>query len=497
MTYHGKYILALDQGTSSSRAILIDEQGKLCASSQKDLEQLFPQPGWVEHDATEIWKTQEQVMLDVIQKAEISPEQIECIGITNQRESTVMWNRVSGEPLYHVIVWQDKRTADACDRMVKAGKAELVKSKTGLIIDAYFSASKMAWLMEHAEEAAPLLEKGDLLVGTVDSWIIWNLTNGKSHVTDETNASRTMLYNIHDRRWDTELLELWKLSEAMLPEVKRSMDDFGRAEIEGISIPITGVAGDQQAALFGQACFDPGMVKNTYGTGCFMLMNTGESPSESTHGLISTIAYSDKDSITYALEGSVFIAGAAVQWLRDGLKIIDSAPDSEYFASKAGQDGVYVVPAFSGLGAPYWDMYARGAIFGLSRDSGKPEIIRATLESMAYQTKDVLDVMQEDAGLEIPLLKVDGGASENDLLMQFQADIIGTKVERPKEIESTAMGAAFLAGVSANLWNMQEVRQLREIEHVFTPEMDSAHAEELYKGWRKAVKRTMAWITHE
>ena len=380
MTNSGKYILALDQGTTSSRAIVLDSQGQICGSAQTEFEQFFPKPGWVEHDAKEIWKTQETVMHAAIEDAGVSAQEIRSIGITNQRETTVIWNKETGEPIHRAIVWQDKRTADACEKLKKQGHTEKIKKTTGLVIDAYFSASKIDWLLNHIEGAREMANKGELLFGTIDTWLIWNLTKGAVHTTDETNASRTMLYDIHNLDWDEELLSLWNIPKAILPTVKKSMDDHGMALINGFQIPIKGVAGDQQAALFGQACFDPGMVKNTYGTGCFMLMNTGKKPCDSAHGLITTIAYSDSQATYYALEGSVFIAGAAVQWLRDGLKIIDSAPDSEYFASKAGQDGVYVVPAFAGLGAPYWDMYARGAIFGLTRDTGKPELIRATLE---------------------------------------------------------------------------------------------------------------------
>jgi glycerol kinase len=490
-----KYIIALDQGTTSSRAVLVNENAEITGIKQKEFTQIFPQPGWVEHDPNEILKTQLGVLSDLIEANKLSKTSIIALGITNQRETTVVWDRKTGIPIYNAIVWQDKRTASICEELKSRGLTDYVRQNTGLVIDSYFSGTKIKWILDNVEGARAKADKGELAFGTIDTWLIWNLTGGKVHATDVTNASRTMIYNIKDLKWDEKLLKELDIPKSMLPEVKPSAHHFGDAEVNGFKIPINGVAGDQQAALFGQACFEPGMAKNTYGTGCFMLMNTGTKMQFSKNGLITTIAWSLDNKVEYALEGSVFIAGAAIQWLRDSLHMIDESKDSEYFASKAlGSNDVYVVPAFAGLGAPYWDMYARGAIFGLTRDSEKEHIIKATLESLAYQTKDILNAMQEDAGVKLAILKVDGGASANNMLMQFQADILGSEVERPKVIESTAMGAAYLAGIQAGLWKKADIVNNRVIEKKFKSTMESAMREKLYKGWKKAVERTMGWI---
>lgn len=485
-----EFIVALDQGTTSSRAILFDKSGKIVKVTQQEFPQYFPNDGWVEHDAEEIWETQWQVFQELLES--VDPKQIKAIGITNQRETTLIWDKETGKPIHKAIVWQDKRTADFCEQLKKDNKEALIKEKTGLVIDSYFSGSKINWLLNQVEDAKEKAQNGELLFGTIDTWLIWKLTNGKEHVTDYSNASRSMLFNIHSLEWDDELCKLLDVPQSLLPAVKNSADDFGTVEIEGHTIPIAGVAGDQQAALFGQACFEKGMAKNTYGTGCFMLMNTGKKPHTSQNGLLTTIAWGLNGEIHYALEGSIFIAGAAIQWLRDGLKIIDAAPDSEYFASKAGDaHGVYVVPAFTGLGAPYWDMYARGAIFGLTRDTNKSHIIKATLESLAYQTKDVLEAMENDSGIQLKTLKVDGGASANDLLMQFQADILEVPVERPEVIESTAKGAAALAALQTGFWTKEEIIANQHIEASFEPNLAPERVAELYKGWQLSVKRTM------
>ena len=492
----GKYIIALDQGTTSSRAVLFDERGAIQAMAQQEFAQVFPKPGWVEHDPKEILSTQLGMLHKVLVENKVNPGSVAAIGITNQRETTVVWDKKTGEPIYNAIVWQDKRTAALCEKLKALGLEEYVRRNTGLVIDSYFSGTKINWILNHVEGAMERAKRGELLFGTIDTWLIWNMTKGKSHLTDYSNASRTMLYNIRKLEWDGKLLAELGIPDAMLPQVVASASDFGRYEMgEGVSVPISGVAGDQQAALFGQACFQPGMAKNTYGTGCFMLMNTGDNIHQSKNGLITTIAWGLGGKVEYALEGSVFIAGAAIQWLRDSLHLIDQSQDSEYFAAKAlGSNEVYVVPAFAGLGAPYWDMYARGAIFGLTRDTGKDHIIKATLESLAYQTKDVLDAMEEDAGVKLASLKVDGGASANNILMQFQADILGTEVERPKVIESTAMGAAYLAGIQAGLWKKEAIANDRKTDRVFKPAMDDKKREKLYKGWQKAVKRSMKWV---
>lgn len=490
-----KYIIALDQGTTSSRALLFNDKGEIAGSAQQEFTQIFPQPGWVEHNPEEIWSSQLAVLRRVIRDHSVDPSSIVALGITNQRETTVVWDRKTGTAIYPAIVWQDKRTAAICEDLKTKGLSDYVKQHTGLVIDSYFSGTKIKWILEQVAGAYERAGKGELAFGTIDSWLIWKLTGGKAHVTDYSNASRTMLFDIGKLAWDQRLLDELGIPSGLLPEVKPSASHFGDWQLDGHNIPIMGVAGDQQAALFGQACFEPGMAKNTYGTGCFMLMNTGSKIQLSKNGLITTIAWGLESKVEYALEGSVFIAGAAVQWLRDGLHLIDQSKDSEYFAAKAlGSNEVYVVPAFAGLGAPYWDMYARGAIFGLTRDTGKDHIIKATLESLAYQTKDILNAMQEDAGLKLSSLKVDGGACANNILMQFQADILGTIVERPVVIESTAMGAAYLAGIQAGLWKKDDIARNRRMEKRFNPQMDESARERLYKGWLKAVKRTMHWI---
>jgi glycerol kinase len=489
-----KFIIALDQGTTSSRAVLFDENGSIVGMTQQEFTQIFPQSGWVEHNADEIWNTQQTVLHKLIVDNSVDAKSIAAIGITNQRETTVIWDRKTGEPVYNAIVWQDKRTASICEELKSKGLTDYVREKTGLVIDSYFSGTKIKWILDNVDGARQKADRGELAFGTIDSWLIWKLTNGNSHVTDYSNASRTMVYNIRDLKWDEKLLQELTIPKSLLPEVKPSAAAFGTWNLNGIEIPIAGVAGDQQAALFGQACFEPGMAKNTYGTGCFMLMNTGSKIQLSKTGLITTIAWGLDGKVEYALEGSVFIAGAAVQWLRDSLHLIDQSKDSEYFAMKAlGSNEVYVVPAFAGLGAPYWDMYARGAIFGLTRDTGKDHIIKATLESMAYQTKDILNAMQEDAGLKLASLKVDGGACANNILMQFQADILGAEVERPEVIESTAQGAAYLAGIQIGLWRKEDIVRNRKIQKRFIPQMNDATRSHLYKGWQKAVKRTMGW----
>lgn len=490
-----QYIIALDQGTTSSRAVLFDQSGQIKGIAQQEFPQIFPKPGWVEHDPEEIWNTQLRVLEKLIKDNSIKPSAIAAIGITNQRETTVVWDRKTGAPIHHAIVWQDKRTAPECEKLKKEGWTDYVRENTGLVIDSYFSGTKIKWILDNVPGARQKADRGELAFGTIDTWLIWKLTAGKAHVTDYSNASRTMIYNIRALKWDEQLLNALDIPVSLLPKVQASASDFGHWNYEGVSIPVCGVAGDQQAALFGQGCFEAGLAKNTYGTGCFMLMNTGSEIRKSKNGLVTTIAWGLDGKVEYALEGSVFIAGAAVQWLRDGLHLIDQSKDSEYFAAKAlGSNEVYMVPAFAGLGAPYWDMYARGAIFGLTRDTGKDHIIKATLESMAYQTKDILNAMQEDSGLQLASLKVDGGASANNILMQFQADILGTEVERPEVIESTALGAAYLAGIQCGLWKKQEVLANRKVQRRFTPSMEAAQRDKLYKGWQKAVERTKGWI---
>ncbi len=486
-----KYILAIDQGTTSSRAIIFDKKGNIIAVSQQEFAQHFPKPGWVEHDALEIWTSVQQVVRAVLR--EVNPDQIAAIGITNQRETTVVWDRHTGQPIHNAIVWQSRQTMDICNDLKKQGLEATVKAKTGLVIDAYFSGSKIKWLLDHVEGAHARAAAGDLLFGTIDTWLLWNLTRGKVHATDYTNASRTMLFDIHTGQWDAELCAALGVPAAMLPAVMDSSAVYGTADaglmgIEGI--PVSGMAGDQQAALFGQACFTEGMAKNTYGTGCFMLMNTGEKAVHSPNGLLTTIAWGIGGKIEYALEGSIFVAGSAVKWLRDAVELVKDAADTEGYAkSLESNDGVYVVPAFVGLGTPYWDMEARGAIFGLTRGSGKAQIIRATLESIAYQTKDVLAVMEKDSGIRLSALRVDGGAVKNNFLMQFQADMLGVRVERPVIQETTALGAAYLAGLAVGFWqDRADIAQNWQLEHAFKPILKKVDSTRLYKGWKMAVK---------
>lgn len=487
-----KYIMALDLGTTSCRCIIFDKNGRICSAAQKEFTQYFPQPGWVEHDAEEIWATQTGLMYEAMSKIDITINEIAGIGITNQRETTVLWDKETGRPVHKAIVWQCRRTAGYCDELKKLGMAEFFRSKTGLVLDAYFSATKLRWLLDNAAGARERAEKGKLLFGTVDSWIIWKLTGGKVHVTDYSNASRTMLFNIHTLKWDEEILRVLKIPQQILPEVKPSSHVYGYTDSKlfGREVPIAGAGGDQQCALFGQTCFGRGEVKNTYGTGGFMLMNTGTSPVNSHNGLVTTIAWGVDDKVEYALEGSIFVAGAAVQWLRDELGLIRDAAESEVLAkSVPDANGCYVVPAFVGLGAPYWDQYARGAIVGLTRGVNRNHIVRATLESIAYQVNDVLMAMQEDSGMPITSLRVDGGACDNDFLMQFQADILNTSVVRPYCIETTAMGAAYLAGLAVGYWrSKEEILANHVIAAEFKPQMGQAKRENLLQGWHNAVK---------
>ena len=496
-----KYILSLDQGTTSSRAIIFNHSGKIVSVAQKEFRQYFPKPGWVEHDAEEIWETQLQVARDAINKAGINPEDIAGIGITNQRETTVVWDKKTGKPIYNAIVWQCRRTAPICSKLEQEGYKDIIREKTGLILDAYFSGTKIKWILDNVEGAREKANNGDLLFGNINSWLLYKLTGGKVHMTDYSNASRTMLYNIYNLKWDDELLGLLDIPESMLPEVMPSSYVYGMADRElfGCEIPVCGMAGDQQAALFGQGCYERGMAKNTYGTGCFMLMNTGDTPFLSDNGLLTTIAWGIDGKVDYALEGSIFIAGAAVQWLRDELKIIENAPASEKYAlSVDNTGGVYFVPAFVGMGAPYWDMYARGTMIGLTRGTKREHIIRATLESLAYQTKDVLDAMQNDSGIRLSHLKVDGGASANNFLMQFQSDILDASVERPKVIETTALGAAYLAGLSCGFWQSRDdILKNLEIDRSFTPGMKEENRKILIDGWHKAVKRSLKWAKED
>ncbi len=487
-----KYIMALDLGTTSCRCIIFDKNGRICSAAQKEFTQYFPQPGWVEHDAEEIWATQTGLMYEAMSKIDITINEIAGIGITNQRETTVLWDKETGRPVHKAIVWQCRRTAGYCDELKKLGMADFFRSKTGLVLDAYFSATKLRWLLDNAAGARERAEKGKLLFGTVDSWIIWKLTGGKVHVTDYSNASRTMLFNIHTLKWDEEILRVLKIPQQILPEVKPSSHVYGYTDSKlfGREVPIAGAGGDQQCALFGQTCFERGEVKNTYGTGGFMLMNTGTAPVNSHNGLVTTIAWGVDDKVEYALEGSIFVAGAAVQWLRDELGLIRDAAESEVLAkSVPDANGCYVVPAFVGLGAPYWDQYARGAIVGLTRGVNRNHIVRATLESIAYQVNDVLMAMQEDSGMPITSLRVDGGACDNDFLMQFQADILNTPVVRPYCIETTAMGAAYLAGLAVGYWrSKEEILANHVIAAEFKPQMGQAKRESLLQGWHNAVK---------
>ncbi len=489
-----QYVLALDQGTTSSRAVILDSSTKILGSAQKELRQIFPKPGWVENDPMDILKDQIDMIYEAVKAAKISINQITCIGITNQRETTIVWDKNTGEPIYNAISWQDTRTSDECLELKDEGYEAYIRTTTGLLADSYFSATKLKWILDNVPGARKKAEEGDIIFGTVDTWLIWNLTEGESHITDFSNASRTMLFNISELTWDFELLEKFNIPREMLPDVTHSGYYFGSARLLGASIEITGVLGDQQAALFGQGCFNPGDVKNTYGTGCFLLMNTGEEIQMSNNGLLTTIAWGLNGTIEYALEGSVFIAGAAIQWLRDGLKMIKSADETEEIAKNASPDsGVYVVPAFAGLGAPFWDMYARGGIFGLTGDTNNNDIIKATLDSMAYQTRDVLGAMSTDSGLKVTSLKVDGGATANDYLMQFQADILNASVERPKYVESTAMGAAFIAGITMGIWQKEKLAKKISIQKVFKPKMDEYTRHLLYTQWHNAVKRCMNW----
>ena len=496
-----KYILALDQGTTSSRGIIFDKDARIKAIAQKEFDQYYPQPGWVEHNPREIWSSQISVAREAMANLGIDASDIAAIGITNQRETTICWDKETGEPIYNAIVWQCRRTAPMIDKIVAAGRSDMISEKTGLVPDAYFSASKIAWILDNVDGAREKAESGKLIFGTVDTWLIWNLTGGKVHVTDYTNAARTMLFNIHTLEWDKDLLNLFNIPESMLPEVKPSSTLYGYTsdKVMGGQVPIAGAAGDQQAALFGQCCFEKGDVKNTYGTGSFILMNTGSEPVASSNGLLTTMAACTSDKPEYALEGSVFVAGAAVQWLRDSMRMVKSASQTEEYADRVKDSaGVYVVPAFTGMGAPYWDQYARGTVFGITRGCTKEHFIRATLESIAYQSYDVMKAMEEDLRAPLQGLKVDGGASANNFLVKFQADLIGTKVIRPKCIETTAMGAAFLAGLAVGYYkDKDEIKAKWELGRSFEPNEDRTEAEELLKGWHRAVKYAIAWSKDE
>ena len=490
-----KYILALDQGTSSSRAIVFDEHGQTKAVSQKEFTQIFPKPGWVEHNPMEIWSSQASVIAEAITSIDINGLNIAAIGITNQRETTIVWDAETGEPVYNAIVWQDRRTSEFCDGLKRDGRTDLIRSKTGLIIDAYFSATKILWILENVPGARKKADEGKLRFGTVDTWLIWMLTRGEVHVTDVTNASRTMLFNIHTLEWDKELLQLFDIPESMMPQVKSSSEIYGytKTTLFAHEVPIAGIAGDQQAALFGQMCTEPGAVKNTYGTGCFILMNSGERPIMSSNNLLTTIAWKIGDTVNYALEGSIFVAGSVVQWLRDGLGIIRSSSEIEALACTVPDNGgVYFVPALTGLGAPHWDQYAKGSIYGISRGTTAAHIARAALEGIAFQTMDIVNAMQKDAGVTLKELKVDGGASRNDLLMQFQADILGTDVIRPTVTETTALGAAYLAGLAVGYWeSIDHIKSLWGIETKFTPMASPEAVDELKEGWADAIRRTL------
>lgn len=489
-----KFIIALDQGTTSSRAVLFDNKGNCLAIKQKEFRQIFPKQAWVEHDPMEIWQSQNEMLEQILSLPEVEAGNVLAIGITNQRETTVLWDRNTGEPIYNALVWQDKRTTPICEKLINNDLEEYCKLNTGLVIDSYFSGTKINWLLENVEGAKEKAVNGDLCFGTIDSWLLWNLTNGRSHATDYSNASRTLIYNIKELKWDKKLLEALDIPSSILPEVKDSASNFGEYEHRNRSIPITAMIGDQQAALFGQACFEKGMVKNTYGTGCFLLMNTGNTIQKAPSGLLNTIAWGIDGKITYALEGSVFVAGAAIQWLRDGLQVIEHANETETIANATEDKDVYVVPSFSGLGTPYWDMYSRGAIFGLTRGTGKAHIVKATLESLAYQSKDVLDAMEKDSGIKLGKMQVDGGACANNYLMQFQADILNTEVVRPELIESTAAGAAYLAAHSIGLWSLKEIHEKRRIDSIFYPKKDNVWRKSKSKHWNEAVKRTMNWV---
>lgn len=496
-----KYIMALDAGTTSNRCILFNEAGEMCSVAQKEFTQYFPKPGWVEHDALEIWSTQLEVAQKAMANLNVTAADIAAIGITNQRETTIVWDKTTGEPIHHAIVWQCRRTSEYCDSLKEKGLTDTFRAKTGLVIDAYFSGTKLHWLLENVPGARERAERGELLFGTVETWLIWKLTGGKAHVTDYSNASRTMLFNINTLQWDDEILAELNIPKCMLPEAKPSSCVYGEtlAQFFGAPIPISGAAGDQQAALFGQTCFTPGEAKNTYGTGCFMLMNTGEKPVFSNNGLVTTIAWGLDGKVEYALEGSIFVAGAAIQWLRDEMRLIDSSPDSEYMALKVKDtNGCYVVPAFTGLGAPYWDQYARGTIVGLTRGVNKYHIIRATLDSLCYQTNDVLQAMKADSGIELAALKVDGGASANNYLMQTQADLIDAPVQRPRCVETTAMGAAYLAGLAVGYWaSKEDVIKNWAIDRTFEPAIPAEERETRVKHWKKAVKSAYGWAKED
>lgn len=495
------YIMALDQGTTSSRCILFDREGNICSVAQKEFTQYYPQPGWVEHDAVEIWETTLEVSREAMAKLNVTASDIAGIGITNQRETTVVWDKTTGEPIAHAIVWQCRRTSDLIDELVKEGKGDMIREKTGLVPDAYFSGSKIRWLLDNVPGARERAEKGELLFGTIDTWLIWKLTGGKVHVTDQTNASRTMIYNIHDLQWDQELLEMLKIPASLLPEVKPSSCVYGMtdAALYGGEIPVAGAAGDQQCALFGQCCFQPGELKNTYGTGCFLMMNTGTVPVQSSNGLVTTIAVGFEDHVEYALEGSVFVAGAAIQWLRDELKVVEKASESECFANSVPDaNGGYVVPAFTGLGAPYWSQRSRGVVCGITRGFNRAHLVRATLESLAYQVYDICKAMEQDADIRIQNLKVDGGACANNFLMQFQSNLLDCEIDRPGCIETTALGAAYLAGLAVGYWDsLEDIRSNWSVDRVFTSEMDEASRQKAVKGWHKAVKCALLWAEDE
>lgn len=502
MSSEEKYVMAIDQGTTSSRAIIFNKKGEKIASSQKEFPQIFPQAGWVEHNANQIWNSVQSVIAGAFIESSIKPGQIEAIGITNQRETTVVWDKKTGLPIYNAIVWQSRQTAPIADQLKQEGHTNMIHEKTGLVIDAYFSATKVRWILDHVPGAQERAEKGELLFGTIDTWLVWKLTDGLVHVTDYSNAARTMLYNIKELKWDDEILELLNIPKAMLPEVKSNSEVYGKTtpfHFYGGEVPISGMAGDQQAALFGQLAFEPGMVKNTYGTGSFIIMNTGEEMQLSQNNLLTTIGYGINGKVHYALEGSIFIAGSAIQWLRDGLRMIETSSESEGLAqSSTSDDEVYVVPAFTGLGAPYWDSNARGSVFGLTRGTSKEDFVKATLQSIAYQVRDVIDTMQVDSGIDIQQLRVDGGAAMNNLLMQLQADILGIDIARAKNLETTALGAAFLAGLSVGYWeSMDELKELNATGQLFQATMNESRKEKLYKGWRKAVKATQVFAQED
>lgn len=502
MTKSEQYIMAIDEGTTSTRAMIIDHDGKEVAASQKEFPQYFPQPGWVEHNAEEIWQTVQTTIASAFISSSIRPDQIAGIGITNQRETTIIWDKKTGRPIYNAVVWQSRQTTKLAEKLKKDGYSEMIRKKTGLLIDPYFSATKIRWILDHVPGAQERAEKGELLFGTIDSWLVWKLTEGAVHVTDYTNASRTMLFNIHELKWDDDILKLLNIPKQILPEVRSNSEVYGYTtpySFFGGKVPISGMAGDQQAALFGQLALKPGMVKNTYGTGSFIVMNTGEKPTTSNNNLLTTIAYGIDGKINYALEGSVFVAGSAVQWLRDSMKMIKTASESEQAAFKSkSENEVYVVPAFTGLGAPYWDAEARGSIFGITRGTNKYDLIKATLQSLAYQTRDVVDTMQLDSGIKIPVLRIDGGASNNNYLMQFQSDILGIKIERAKVLETTGMGVSFLAGLATGFWkDIDELKEIAKIGQSFDPKIEEKERTRLYHGWKRAVKATEVFANGE